>query len=176
MSTFHPFLVASILLAGPSSAWFAAGDETSPPPGWREIDGRKEPHWLPQHVVWEGVMRSLVSFASDGVDGGHSDESIAALSRYTLYISPSEIRRALDVARSAINRVDELRRPLNEEHGSGKSLGWTRDRRLKTLEAAEREVMNGKLELQSQLSPQAFRAVERWAAILSFGTVLWVRE
>lgn len=176
MSTFQPFLVASLILAGPGSAWLVAAEEPSPPPGWREIDGRKEPQRLPQYVVWEGAMRSLVRTASDGVDGGYSDESIAALSRYTLYISPSEVRRALDVARSAINRVDELRKPLNEEHGSGKSLGWTRDRRLKTLEAAEREVMRGKLELQSQLSPQAFRAVERWAVILSFGTVLWVRE
>jgi hypothetical protein len=150
-------------------------DEGAAPPGWRKVDGRQEPHRLPQSLIWEVSFRTLLILAGDG-QGGYSDDKIAALSKYTLYISPSDIRQVVNVAESTLRRVDEIRRPLNEEHGSGKSLGWTLDRRVRTHEAAGAEVLKGKRKLQERLSRRSFRALERWLTEVSFGTVGYVRE
>jgi hypothetical protein len=44
------------------------------------------------------------------------------------------------------------------------------------MKAVERELLKGKDDLQSVLSRQSFRAVERWVATLSIGIVSYVPE
>lgn len=172
------WLLTALVVLVPAQAWVSEGQSSSPSPAqqhFRKVEGRTEPHALPEHLVWETGLGALVRAATNET-GEFSERQIAALSKYTLYMSTSDARRVVESARLILKRVDDIRQPLNDEHATGRSLGWTMAKRQETLKAAEREVLKGKQELQSQLSPPAFKALHRWIVQSSAGMVTYVPE
>jgi hypothetical protein len=114
-------------------------------------------------AYWEMTLRHLLEFAKDGRPQPTA-ERVVTLSRYNLFMKPEEVQVVLRVAEESMDAVDQLRRPLDAEHGGTTSLGWSEERRKQQLSDIINEVIGARNRLQRELSPPAFRALKRYVA------------
>jgi hypothetical protein len=101
-------LLAIAVFGADAPAPSAPDPEPSPPPGWRRVVGQLEPHRIPLAVAWEAAFRTAVTVAA-GEEGLQSDQRIVALSKYSMYINPAEVRQVLAVAGRTLQRVEDIR-------------------------------------------------------------------
>jgi len=139
-------------------------------PKIRVIDGRKTPELIPEDLRWEFAMQNVVDFARNPEDGELSASSVDGLSRNALFVPISDAQTIVRVAQRTLQRVDELRGPLDREHDSGVDLGWSLEQRLEALARARRAVLEGRDELARTLPRKSFRAFRRWVDQGAFST------
>jgi hypothetical protein len=131
------------------------------PPNIVTIDGRDHPELIPAVVTWETVFRSAwLMVTEDGIKPSRAN--VDALARLNMHMPVEDVETFLKVAKATLDKVADLRAPLDKEHETGVSLGWSEAAR-KARQAEVREVIiDGRDSLACRLSEHSFKTLKAW--------------
>ena len=122
-------LPATLQADSPSAATLLAADGQGRPtqtPAVTIVDGRRHPESVPPEIAWEHFFVTMVMLGFDKPeDTEPRAEMVEALSKYNLFIPPTEVRTVLLVSKATMGKVEELRRPLDPEGRGQNQPGLT---------------------------------------------------
>jgi hypothetical protein len=153
-------ICCGLLVAGPPGQ---TPEAAAPKRKTKIIDGRVSPELIPEVIVWQTALDDLHVFVY-GKGTEPRAERLQALSRLSLHVPLEDARLAAEVARDTMQKVFELRRPLEDEHAGAVTLAWTPEQRTARAAAIEQTVLTGRDDLSRRLPPRSFRALKRWIA------------
>lgn len=151
----------AVVLAAALFLCLPAAHQEPQPPKTVTIDGREHPELVPAVVTWETVFRTAWIVVTD--DGGSPTRAnINALARLNMHIPVEDVETFLKVAKATLDKVADLRAPLDQEHSTGVSLGWS-DAARKARQAEIREVIiDARDSLACRLSKGSFKTLKAW--------------
>jgi hypothetical protein len=162
-------LVASLPLAGHAQQ----KADSKVPRGFIKIDGRTEPHRIPQYVVWRTGLRYLATFLDQ--------KDLNPLLDDPLLIVPAADRERVSIEAYAQRRRDdacwERQEARNDEMvKQGKSFPDLYDALLAIDMACRVEVIEARDRLLSKLTPEGQQALTAWIEEARAGISVYVPE
>jgi hypothetical protein len=137
-------------------------------PGFKTIEGRRNPELIPDEVVWEITFDTWVSLCTREETPG---ECIGAISKHNVYIPEKDARALVAVGEATLRDVRALREPLKDPH-----THWTPAQRVERRASIGRRVLAGRDELRAKIPRRSFRAIERWIAAFKPSLTVQVPE
>jgi hypothetical protein len=125
------------------------------------IDGSKNPERIPAHAKWESFFVVIVDVAFNP-DGTINEEHLAGLAKFNMGIPIQDARVVAWSASRAISDVRRTRKPLSDEHESGRSAELSLPERVALVERGHSGVLKAAESMLKMLPEPSAQAVNRY--------------